>query len=701
MTEQAVYHRVISGFQFADMQVEYLQDVKRGAVGLRLLPYAMADQAVQKDHRVESLVQVKIVGDDYPDGFSMGRTMRDGKNVRRLEYAGQTVCREDGATKIDTMLRDPMRGFVYVHHLEHRDGAPYLTVRTGFRNKAEEPAMLEMLSSFTLGGLTPFTADDAHGRLELYRVRSSWSAEGRLVHDPIEHLHLEPSWLCTSAVTTRWGQVGSMPVREYFPLAAVEDKRMGVLWGVKLTHASSWQLEAGRKDNGFTLSGGLADREFGHWMKRVEPGGSFTTPEAILTVCKGDADDLCRRLLAHAADHLRVPACEEELPVLFNEFCTTWGTPQEDEIARIADKLKDLGLGYFVIDAGWYAQTPGDWSMNAGSWDPSPFLFTRGLQDTVRKIRSCGMIPGIWFEFEVTGRKDPHYGHTEWLLCRDGLPLSVGCRRFFDFRNPEVRAYLHERVIDFINHYGFGYIKVDYNDTLGIGVEGSESLGEGLRQQIDAVQDFFRSIRDEVPGVVIEVCSSGGHRTVPSFMELASMASFSDAHECEEIPIIAANMHRLILPRQSQIWSVLHARFDEGMLYYKLTAGLLGRLCLSGQIHELNEQQWAIVQRCVGFYRRCSPLIRDGVTRRFGPEVASWRHPEGWQAVLYDGEGAALLVLHTFHQTPSEISLPVSGDLRIAEVLARAGIACSISDGRLTVSALRDLDGMAVLLTKQ
>ena len=37
------------------------------------------------------------------------------------------------------------------------------------------------------------------------------------------------------------------------------------------------------------------------------------------------------------------------------------------------------------------------------------------------------------------------------------------------------------------------------------------------------------------------------------------MASFSDAHECDEIPIIAANMHRMILPRQSQIWAVVKA----------------------------------------------------------------------------------------------------------------------------------------------
>ena len=45
---------------------------------------------------------------------------------------------------------------------------------------------------------------------------------------------------------------------------------------------------------------------------------------------------------------------------------------------------------------------------------------------------------------------------------------------------------------------------------------------------------------------------------------LTAMGSFSDAHECPEIPVIAANLHRLILPRQSQIWAVLRRKADAG-----------------------------------------------------------------------------------------------------------------------------------------
>jgi alpha-galactosidase len=135
--------------------------------------------------------------------------------------------------------------------------------------------------------------------------------------------------------------------------------------------------------------------------------------------------------------------------------------------------------------------------------------------------------------------------------------VQSGPRQFWDFRDPFTFDYLTKKVIHLLRDNGFGYIKVDYNETIGIGVDGAESLGEGLRQHLEGVQEFFRMLRKEIPDLVIENCSSGGHRLEPSMMALSAMGSSSDAHETREIPIIAANLQRLILPRQSQIWAVL------------------------------------------------------------------------------------------------------------------------------------------------
>jgi alpha-galactosidase len=402
----------------------------------------------------------------------------------------------------------------------------------------------------------------------------------------------------------------------------------------------------------------------------------------------------------------QTPASEQSLPVLANEWCTTWGNPEHDRVVGIADRLKGSGAKYFVIDAGWYRGDGGNWFMSQGEWAPNRNLFPHGIAATATAIRERGLIPGIWFEFEVVGNQSALFNTmTDHFLHLDGVPITAGYRRFWDFRDPWVGDYLREKVISRLHDSGFGYIKVDYNETIGIGVDGAESLGEGLRQHILAVQEFFGEMRREIPDLVIEVCASGGHRLEPSMLALASMGSFSDAHESLDIPIIAANLHRLILPRQSQIWAVLHASDTPQRLAYSLAAGFLGRLCLSGEIDKLNDEQWTFVQTAIRFYEQVAPIIGNGRSRLVQQIGAAWRHPQGAQAVVRVSEDGnqALVVAHTFAAPlPSEIavSLP-EGDWQIAGVFPDTTTAPEIIANQLRVKLAIEFEGSVLHLTRK
>ncbi len=689
---------IFSEFVLGDMVLRYLQEDH--TLGMQLIPKGTETWLTEKAHdRLESLIQAKIIGDAYPGGYAGGRTMRWSATTDGMRLEEQMVQREGSARIIETVLRDG-RGMRWVHTVTYREESRYLTVQTTAENTGDMPVTLEFLTSFCLGGLSPYDADDGCGHMRIYRLRSNWSAEGYVEALRPEAMHLEPAWLRQSAVIERFGQIGSMPVRGFFPLLAVEDESRHVVWAAKLTGAASWQMQTGRRDDGLVMDGGLADREFGSWTKTLAPGERLTAPEAILTAGQGSFDAVSQRLLGHAEDQLCIPESERDLPVLFNEYCTTWGCPREDLICRIVDAVRPLQLRYFVIDAGWYAQKEDDaWWDTVGSWEVSPFLFPSGLDETLAYIRKSGMTPGIWFEIESVGRQNPLFEKTEWLLLRDGIPLQTGNRRYLDFRNAQVRQYARERLIDFLKAHGIGYVKIDYNDSIGLGVDGCESLSEGLRQHIQGVQDFFREIRTALPDIVLEVCSSGGHRIVPSFMALGSMASFSDAHECLEIPVIAAAMHRMILPRQSQIWAVLHREQDAGMLYYKLTAGLLGRLCLSGEVLDIAPWQWAIIRECVDFYRAAAPVIRDGETEFLSPQPVSWRHLTGAQAVVRRMDTQCLVTVHTFAECGDEMCVPVPAHFSAEQVVCRDGIVWTVDDAEIHLSGLRPYDGMGILGT--
>ena len=291
----------------------------------------------------------------------------------------------------------------------------------------------------------------------------------------------------------------------------------------------------------------------------MQPGESLVAPPALLSCVQGSLDDLCDRLTAvqhRAAD--AHPAVEQDLPIVFNEWCTTWGDPQHDKVVAIADRLRGSDVRYLVIDAGWYKADGTDWSNGHGDWVPSTRLFPQGLAATAAAIRERGLIPGLWFEMETVGSQSAAFSLVDHLLKRDGQPVTVRERRFWDLNDPWAVDYLTTRVIDVLERCGFGYLKVDYNETLGLGSEHPDGLGEGLRRQVLASYRFFETIRERLPDLVIENCASGGHRLEPSMLARTAMSSFSDAHELVEIPIIAANLHRLMLPRQSQIWAVLH-----------------------------------------------------------------------------------------------------------------------------------------------
>ena len=124
-----------------------------------------------------------------------------------------------------------------------------------------------------------------------------------------------------------------------------------------------------------------------------------------------------------------------------------------------------------------------------------------------------------------------------------------------------------------------------------------------------------------MPGIVLENCASGGHRLEPVMMGLTSMASFSDAHECEEIPVIAANLHRCILPSQSQIWAVIRQKDSLKRITYSIANTFLGRMCISGDVTGLSQEQWGQIERGMTFYRSISPIIKNGQTYRYGPKI--------------------------------------------------------------------------------
>ena len=269
-----------------------------------------------------------------------------------------------------------------------------------------------------------------------------------------------------------------MPVRKYFPFAALENSETGEFVGIQLYCASSWQIEILCKDDD-TLSvvGGLADGDFGQWRKTLDPDESFEAPKAAIAEGHSLAE-VCDLLVK--AQNPRISEVDSDMGIVFNEYCTTWGNPSFENVKRICDRIAGKGIKYLVIDSGWYGTER--WWESVGDWTVNENRFPGGMKPIADYIRSKGMIPGLWFEPEALAWGCRYFNDDSHILKKDGVPLTVGDRRFWDMEDPWVKEYLFEKVIKLLRSCGFGYVKIDYNDTIGVGCDGGESFGEALRR---------------------------------------------------------------------------------------------------------------------------------------------------------------------------------------------------------------------------
>ncbi len=685
-----MHPEVLQEYKLGDMVAKYLIDRDSMQVGFQLLPEKVSQENIITDNCfMESLIQYKLTGDIYNEAYAGGCSMRNSESVRKLKFSEQTDESIGEQLQVNTIMMDE-DGHRLIHHLVWLKNMPYVRISCTFENQSKRDCCLEMFESFSLGGLSPYMQGDGNGTLWLHRVRSVWSQEGRHETIPVEDLQLEPAWDPHAVRCERFGQAGSMPVNRFFPFAAIEDRKNHIFWGAQIAHPASWQMEVYRKDNGLALSGGLADRELGHWMKHVEPGKNFTTPEAIVSTAQTDSFDIFTGRLTTAGlveGFLKAPESEQDLPIVFNEYCTTWGNPSHENICEIVDAIKGKGFKYFVIDCGWYKENGIPWDIGMGDYEVSSELFPDGMEKTVQVIKDAGMIPGIWFEIENVGSASRAYHLTEHLLHKDNVVLTTYFRRFWDMQDPWVDEYLTDKVIGTLKKYGFGYMKIDYNETIGIGCDGAESPGEALRKNMEATVLFIEKVKEEVPGIVLENCASGGHRLEPKLMSVMSMASFSDAHECEEIPIIAANLHRVIHPTQSQIWAVIRQDDSLKRIAYSISNTFLGRMCISGDVTQLAPEKWNLIEQGISFYGKIKDIIKEGQSYRYGPKIKSARHPEGWQALLRVGKNKqAYVVIHVFDgKLPEviEIELPEDAPDHIRQIYAHQEMEVSIKDRKI------------------
>ena len=318
--------------------------------------------------------EARFSGDDFDGHYTSGLTLTGGSTTQKL------LSNKNG---------DDGLGHKFTLHSRTTDSC--CTIFSTTLNCGKDDT-LEMISAFAV--------KDLHFD-KIYRLQSFWSEECALKTDTLDSLQLNPSWNPNGIHIEKFYNTSSAPNKKFHPFICLENAASSDFFAVMLGGGTPWQIELFWRAGSYHLVCGPADADVGHWKKNLKKGESFTTSE-VYTAHGKSLEEVCDKIVkAQKPNYSRI---DDGMPLIFNEYCTTWGNPSEENILKILSTLKSrskaVPIKYLVIDAGWYKENEQWWS-DQGNWNVNKSIFPNGIKSVSEKIREAGLIPGILVELEI------------------------------------------------------------------------------------------------------------------------------------------------------------------------------------------------------------------------------------------------------------------------------------------------------------
>ncbi len=552
-------------------------------------------------------VGLLCTGEDSPDS---GLKQSGGSPGARLTFVAKDERQNDNGKTLVLRHTDSLLHLNVESYYEAFDGLPIVRRHVEISNTGEQPVGIEYLSSAMLHGLAnPVHYDD---ELKIWLAYNSWMAEGQWHQLRPSELgfveNMRTSWSQASA-----GSVGSWSTEKYLPMAVIENTKLGVAWFWQIEHNGSWYWEISnlanrgiRASDVYAYLGGPDQLHSQAW-KNLEAGQTYKTVPVAIGCVHGGFQEAVQALTQYREKVcVRKRPAKVSCPVVFNDYMNClFGDPTEAKEMPLIDAAAAAGCEYFVIDAGWYAEQNEDWSSTVGLWQPSKTRWPNGIRFVLDKIRSKGMVPGLWLEPEVAGKKSVIAEKPDsWFLMRHERRVIKNSRLLLDFRNPEVCKYLNGVIDRLVNEYGVGYIKMDYNtDTLEGTSLNADSLGQGLLEHNRAVLSWLDGLLEKYPELVIENCGSGGGRMDYGMLSHTQIQSCTDQEEYLRMPAIATGASAGVVPSQLAIWSYPRQGADADQASFNMVNAMLLRIHQSGNLASLNPAAAAQVRQGIRVYR--------------------------------------------------------------------------------------------------
>jgi len=427
---------------------------------------------------------------------------------------------------------------------------------------------------------------------------------------------------------------------------AATTEETGEAWGAALVYSGNFTAEVDVEAFGTArLRIGIAPEAFA-W--RLEPGASFTTPEAVLAWSGAGLGGVSDTLHALFRERLaRGPWRDADRPVVLNNWEGTYFDFDHDRIVAMAAEAKKMGMELFCLDDGWFGARNDD-LRGLGDWTVNTAKLPHGMAGLANAVRAHGLMFGLWIEPEmVNADSDLFRAHPDWAVGVPGRKRTESRHQLvLDLAQPEVVAYIADAIGKVVADAQVDYVKWDWNRFITepwTPAVPPERQGEFFHRYVLGLYDLYERLTTRFPHILFESCASGGARFDAGMLFWAPQAWTSDDTDAVErlaiqwgtsfaYPLSSMAAHVSAVPN--------HQTGRIAPIGFRAAVAMFGAFGYELDPTALSDDEKAEVRRQVAFYTERRDLFQRGRLARLRGPFDGAGNETAWMVSAPDGSRA-------------------------------------------------------------
>ncbi|HEY3332153.1 MAG TPA: alpha-galactosidase [Capsulimonadaceae bacterium] len=335
-------------------------------------------------------------------------------------------------------------------------------------------------------------------------------------------------------------------------------------------------------------------------------GESLTLPDVHFGFFDGGFESGTNSVRRYLYDNVCASYLDKPVlpPLSYDHWFGIEHTLSDAGMRKQVDRSVDLGLEFFVVDAGWFV---GDFPHGAGNWQViDKNKFPNGLKPLADYTRSRGMKFGLWFEPERAERE------SDWAKRYPEMFIDIGRRDLhLNLARRDAQDMLIENIGGIIGDVGIEWSRWDYNIDPAPYWEKIDPSQRIQLAYFDGLNRVLDTLMAQYPTWFVENCASGGRRLDIATMRRAHTCWFSDetfsASICRYMQLQAASFLPGHLCNSSV--AVPLDGGDKGFDEHSALSRMAGAFSFDGDIASWSPALTATMASCVAAYKRTRHLL--------------------------------------------------------------------------------------------